>query len=113
VLFGYGYTSATKSRKNRIGKRHAQRNSVRTGAKKNLVGVDVTSTYPESLKKLPKIGHNRNISAEGILALRPTVFVGIRSQLSHGLEQQLQSAGIKVLLYEQEYSLQGTQQLIR
>jgi len=83
------------------------------GLEKSLVGVDVTSTYPESLKKLPKIGHNRNISAEGILALRPTVFVGIRSQLSHGLEQQLQSAGIKVLLYEQEYSLQGTQQLIR
>ncbi|WP_250630706.1 heme/hemin ABC transporter substrate-binding protein [Rhodoflexus caldus] len=83
------------------------------GLEKNIAGVDVTSTYPESLQKVPKIGHNRNISAEGILALRPTVFVGIRSQLSPALEQQLKAAGIKTLLYEQEYSLQGTQKLIR
>lgn len=83
------------------------------GLEKNIVGVDVTSTYPESLQKVPKIGHNRNISAEGILALRPTVFIGIRSQLPPALEQQLKAAGIKTLLYEQEYSLQGTQKLIR
>lgn len=83
------------------------------GLEKNLVGVDVTSTYPESLQKVPKIGHNRNISAEGVLALRPTIFVGIRHQLSPALEQQLKVAGIKTLLYEQEYSLQGTQKLIR
>jgi iron complex transport system substrate-binding protein len=83
------------------------------GLEKNLVGVDVTSTYPESLEKVPKIGHNRNISAEGILALRPTVFVGIRSQLPPGLEQQLKTANVKVLLYEPEHSLQGTQKLIR
>ena len=38
------------------------------GLQAYLIGVDVTSTYPASLAKLPKVGHNRNISAEGVLA---------------------------------------------
>ena len=31
------------------------------GRQNQLVGVDVTSTYPAALDKLPKVGHNRNI----------------------------------------------------
>lgn len=36
-----------------------------------LVGVDLTSTYPETLSAIPRIGYLRTLSAEGILALRP------------------------------------------
>ncbi|MFT4024794.1 MAG: hypothetical protein QM664_13540, partial [Flavihumibacter sp.] len=38
------------------------------GMEDKLVGVDVTSTYPASLAQKPKVGHNRNISAENVLA---------------------------------------------
>ena len=43
------------------------------GLQSHIIGVDVTSTYPESLKSLPKVGHNRTISAEGVISLKPTL----------------------------------------
>ena len=38
------------------------------GAESKLVGVDTTSQHPESLKALPSIGYQRQLSAEGILS---------------------------------------------
>jgi iron complex transport system substrate-binding protein len=37
-----------------------------------LVGVDTTSIYPVETSRLPNVGYARSLSAEGILALRPT-----------------------------------------
>jgi iron complex transport system substrate-binding protein len=37
-----------------------------------LVGVDTTSIYPSAATRLPNVGYARSLSAEGILALRPT-----------------------------------------
>ena len=37
-----------------------------------LVGVDTTSIYPAAATRLPNVGYARSLSAEGILALRPT-----------------------------------------
>jgi iron complex transport system substrate-binding protein len=51
------------------------------GLEANIVGVDVTSTYPISLKNKPKVGHNRNLSAEGILALQPDVVTGLSTDI--------------------------------
>ena len=39
------------------------------GLEQQIAGVDITSTYPASLQTKPKVGHNRNISAEGVLSL--------------------------------------------
>ncbi len=83
------------------------------GLEKNLVGVDVTSTYPASLRTKPKVGHNRNLSAEGILALQPDIVTGLELDMKPELITQLKSAGIKLLLFKQEYSAEGTRQLIR
>ncbi len=84
------------------------------GMESKLVGVDVTSTYPESLKKLKQIGHNRNISAEGILSLNPDlILVNKKAMISPGLVSQLQQTGKKVAVFEQEYSVEGAKKLIR
>jgi len=83
------------------------------GLQAQLVGVDVTSTYPEALQKLPKVGHSRNLSAEGILALRPTLVLGTEESVKPELVTQLKNAGIPVRLFRQEFSVAGTQQLIR
>jgi len=83
------------------------------GRQPQLVGVDVTSTYPEALAKLPKVGHNRNISAEGVLALSPTLVVGTTESLKLEVAAQLKAAGIPVHLFRQEYSAAGTRQLIQ
>ncbi|RPD45381.1 hemin ABC transporter substrate-binding protein [Hymenobacter sediminis] len=83
------------------------------GRQPQLVGVDVTSTYPEALTKLPKVGHNRNISAEGVLALNPTLVVGTTESLKPEVAAQLKAAGITVQLFKQDYSVAGTKQLIK
>jgi iron complex transport system substrate-binding protein len=40
-----------------------------------LVGVDTTSIYPTEATRLPNVGYARSLSAEGILALRPTQLI--------------------------------------
>ena len=42
----------------------------------HIVAVDVTTNYPPETKSLPSIGYVRNLSAEGILSLSPTVIIG-------------------------------------
>jgi len=82
------------------------------GRQGQLVGVDVTSTYPAALDKLPKVGHNRNISAEGVLAQNPTLVIGTTESLKPEVAAQLKSAGVRVELFKQTYSVEGTKQLI-
>ncbi len=45
------------------------------GADKDLVGVDTSSIYPEAATKLPQVGYQRMLSAEGVLALHPTLIL--------------------------------------
>lgn len=44
-------------------------------ANTELVGVDTTSIYPAAATRLPNVGYTRSLSAEGILALRPTQLI--------------------------------------
>jgi iron complex transport system substrate-binding protein len=84
------------------------------GLEKEIVGVDVTSTYPASLGKLPKIGHNRTIAAEGILALNPDVIIYTdQSMLSPSVVKQLDATGKKLVEFKHEYTKEGTVKLIR
>ncbi|GAB3908027.1 hemin ABC transporter substrate-binding protein [Larkinella knui] len=86
------------------------------GLQNQLVGVDITSTYPAAMEKIPKVGHNRNIGAEAVLALRPTTILGVRSNGSMDIKpevvQQFKSAGVKTLIFDQETSVAGTKKLI-
>lgn len=45
------------------------------GAEENIVAVDLSSTYPPETKSLPTIGYHRALSAETILALKPTLIL--------------------------------------
>ena len=57
------------------------------GYESSIVATDITSNYPESINKLPKVGHNRSIQAEGILAQNPDVVVGIQKELNPKVKQ--------------------------
>ena len=83
------------------------------GLESNIVGVDVTSTYPGTLDKLPKVGHNRNISAEGVVSLNPSLVVGTTNEMKAQLVEQLNSAGVKSTSYIQDFSVEGTKKLIK
>lgn len=53
------------------------------GAQNQLVGRDSTSTWPAEVKQLPNVGYVRQLNAEGILSLRPTiVLAGSQAQPS-------------------------------
>ncbi|MBL7719107.1 MAG: ABC transporter substrate-binding protein [Flavipsychrobacter sp.] len=82
------------------------------GVQDKLVATDVTSYYPAAVAGLPKVGHNRNISAEAILAQRPTLVVALREQTKPDLVEQLQTAHVRVLLLDMDYSVAGTKKLV-
>lgn len=82
------------------------------GFEKNIVGVDVTSNYPAAMNALPKAGHNRNVNAEAVIAMQPTVIVALEKALKPEVAEQFKTAGIRVLQLPREYSFEGTKQLI-
>lgn len=69
---------------------------VELGGEAKLVGVDTTSQHPASLQKLPSVGYQRQLAAEGILALRPEVLLGTEEMGPPPVLAQLAAAGVKV-----------------
>ena len=58
------------------------------GAQGQLVGRDSTSTWPTEAQKLPNVGYVRQLNAEGILSLHPTVVLASQqAQPSLALEK--------------------------
>ncbi|KAB5618782.1 ABC transporter substrate-binding protein [Pseudomonas putida] len=75
------------------------------GGEARLVGVDTTSQHPQSLKALPSIGYQRQLSAEGILSLRPDVLVGTEEMGPPPVLAQVRGAGVRVELFSSEADL--------
>ncbi|MCI0911707.1 MULTISPECIES: hemin ABC transporter substrate-binding protein [Pseudomonas] len=75
------------------------------GGEPRLVGVDTTSQHPESLKALPSIGYQRQLSAEGILSLRPDVLVGTEEMGPPPVLAQIRKAGVRVELLSSKADL--------
>ncbi len=69
------------------------------GGESKLVGVDTTSQHPASLKALPSIGYQRQLSAEGILSLRPQVLVGTEEMGPPPVLAQIRNAGVQVEMF--------------
>lgn len=83
------------------------------GGEAKLVGVDTTSQHPESLKALPSIGYQRQLSAEGILSLRPQILVGTEEMGPPPVLSQIRNAGVQVELFSAQpdvAALQGNLQ---
>lgn len=78
-----------------------------------LVGVDVTSTFPDAVRALPKVGHDRSIRAEGVLSLRPDRVFGATYQVDPTVARQLTEAHTRLSLFPQELSVEGAERLIR
>lgn len=83
------------------------------GHEKEIVGVDVTSTYPETVKTTAKdLGHVRSITIESIVALKPTVIIGTDKDMSSELAEKIKAAGIEAHILTQDFSPEGTKKLI-
>ncbi|MBX2901049.1 MAG: ABC transporter substrate-binding protein [Cyclobacteriaceae bacterium] len=78
-----------------------------------IVASDRTSLYPAEIQKLPSIGYRTSINAEGIISLKPTLFIVEADYVKPEVIEQIKSAGIPVLAIERSYSLEGTKSLIQ
>lgn len=67
------------------------------GAEQDLVAVDLSSIYPEAIKKLPNVGYHRALSAEGILSMKPTLFLHDGSVGPDAVIAQIKQVGIPIL----------------
>ena len=66
------------------------------GAGDHVVAVDQTSTWPAEVNKLPRLGYHKQLSAEGILALQPSMLIGTTDMGPPSTLAQLESAGVEV-----------------
>lgn len=81
------------------------------GAGENVVGCDASSTYPKGIKeRLPSIGYQYGLNAEGILSLKPTLVIGRDDVKPPQVVEQLRMAGVPVLLLKEPRSFQTTKQ---
>lgn len=79
------------------------------GAEQRLVGVDTTSQHPQSLKALTSIGYQRQLSAEGVLSLRPDVLVGTEEMGPPPVLAQIRGAGVQVEMFSSKADLQAVE----
>jgi len=79
------------------------------GGESKLVGVDTTSQHPESLKALPSIGYQRQLSAEGILSLRPQLLIGTEEMGPPPVLSQVRNTGVQVELFSAQPDLPALQ----
>lgn len=83
------------------------------GADSDLVGTDTSSVYPEAATKLPQVGYQRTLSAEGVLSLKPTLVIISPDAGPPAAIEQIENAGIKILKVTGENSAEGTKLKIR
>jgi iron complex transport system substrate-binding protein len=74
------------------------------GAQDQLVATDTTSSYPSAALATAKVGYMRQLPAEGVLALRPSVLVASTDAGPPVVLDQLRSTGVKVELVESDHS---------
>lgn len=69
------------------------------GAEENLVGVDLSSTYPPKIKKIPTVGYHRALSAEGILSTKPTLIIHDNNVGPEAVMTQLEKLKIPMKIF--------------
>ncbi len=74
---------------------------------RQIVAVDTTSNYPEQTSSLPSIGYVRNLSAEGILSLKPTLILGEHDMGPPEVINQLEKVSVEIKKVEEQQSAMG------
>lgn len=83
-------------------------------AQDDIVAVDVSSTYPSEVKKLPTVGYHRALSAEAILAMKPTLILQDNNIGPEHVVKQLNDLKIPMKDFgKHSNTIEGTDSLIR
>lgn len=81
-------------------------------AQSQLVARDSTSLRPAQAARLPDVGYMRQLNAEGILALKPTLVIASAQAQPSLVLQQIARAGVRVVTVSGDSSLQAIPQKI-
>lgn len=83
-------------------------------AEKNLVAVDLSSTYPPEIKKLVTVGYHRALSAEAIIAANPTLIIHDNNIGPEHVTRQLEELKIPMKVFNSKGDdLEGAKALFR
>ena len=74
---------------------------------KSIIGIDVTSNYPDEAKKITSVGYVRNISSEGILSLNPSLIIGEDDMGPTGTIKQLNESKVDLRIIKENESAYG------
>lgn len=83
------------------------------GATDGLVGTDTSSGYPEAATRLPQVGYQRQLSAEGVLSLNPTLVLATADTGPPAAIVQIRSAGVQVMVVPNARTTEGVKAKIR
>ena len=83
------------------------------GVGEKVVGRDDSSYYPPEAQRLPSVGYQFRLSAEGILSLKPTLVIGRDDVRPKEVVEQLERAGVAVVLVPATPSVEGAKAKIR
>ena len=82
------------------------------GTEAQLVGTDTTSLYPLAAQKTAKVGYMRQLSAEGLLSLKPDAIIATTEAGPPVVLDQIRSAGVKVELITADHTWAEVQRKI-
>lgn len=77
------------------------------GEENRLVGVDTTSQWPEAATMLPQVGYLRNLSAEGVLSLSPSLLLATEDAGPPAVLEQIRGADLPVVILPDRKTLEG------
>jgi iron complex transport system substrate-binding protein len=83
------------------------------GAQRDLVAVDLSSTYPPEIKSLPTVGYHRALAVEGLVAVKPTLILHDNNVGPEHVMRQLDQLKIPMKVFDAKANdLASTRQLI-
>jgi iron complex transport system substrate-binding protein len=74
----------------------------------NIVGVDITSTYPVAAKSITNLGHSSQLNTEAILALKPNLILIDEKMVGNKVLSTLETSGIKIQAIKIPQTLDGS-----
>lgn len=112
----FGNTDEKANNKERIVSIAKQYNEIiwALGAEKDIVAVDISSTFPPEIKKLPTVGYHRALSAEAIIAMNPTMILHDNNIGPEHVTKQLEELKIPMKTFAKtENDIESTKSLFR
>lgn len=77
-----------------------------------LIATDTSCTYPAAVLKLPKIGYQRTLSAEGVLSMHPDLVLASAEAGPPGVLQQITQTGVEVVSFAEQHDVESLRQKI-